>query len=303
MENDYFMCTVSWLHTPDGYHLLCNRDELHTRKRASVPSIQQRQCIRFIAPADGDHGGSWIAVNEFGLTFCLLNRYGCGARYGETKARYQSRGLLVMSLVDCQSLVEVRTRINQFELEEFQPFTLAVLAIAQPALLCDWTGHDLLLECHGEYTVPLTSSSFDEKGVEVCRKRLFKTLVTEREHLDVQLLLNFHRSHLPVRSAYSPCMHREDAATVSFSWVTVARDSIQFSYLPGAPCSQEPPGAQPSLPSSATATKDGCAPGHFHSECHPQGNMNFQAGLEPILISLAIRSTSREVRKRHADSQ
>jgi hypothetical protein len=28
------MCTVSWIHEADGYQLLCNRDENHTRYRA-----------------------------------------------------------------------------------------------------------------------------------------------------------------------------------------------------------------------------------------------------------------------------
>lgn len=68
------MCTVSWLHKAKGYVLLCNRDERHTRKPALGPRISERNGISFIAPVDGDHGGSWIGVNQFGLTLCLLNR-------------------------------------------------------------------------------------------------------------------------------------------------------------------------------------------------------------------------------------
>lgn len=246
------MCTVSWLHAPDGYQLLCNRDERHARKPASAPFVQHRRGVRLISPADGDHGGSWIAVNEFGLTFCLLNRYGCGTCCGEAKADcgYRSRGLLLMDLVECQSLAEVRTTINGLDLGEFPPFIIVVLAPAQPALLCHWTSRDILVECDGDNAMPLTSSSLDQRGVETCRKRLFETLLTERGHLDVQLLFEFHLSHLPVPSAYSPCMHREDASTVSFSWVTVASDGIKFCYLSGAPCGYENPllkgGAAPS---------------------------------------------------------
>jgi len=246
------VCTVSWLHSSDGYHLLCNRDERRARKPAFPPFVQHRRGVRCISPKDGDRGGSWITVNEFGLSFCLLNRYGCGTCRGKTKADYdyRSRGLLLMDLVECQSLAEVETTINGFDLGEFQPFTIVVLAPAQPALLCHWTGREILLECDGDNAMPLTSSSLDETGVDACRRRLFETLLTERGHLDVQLLSEFHRSHLPVSSAYSPCMHREDASTVSFSWVTVASDGIKFSYLPGAPCGYENPllkgGAAPS---------------------------------------------------------
>jgi hypothetical protein len=50
------------------------------------------------------------------------------------------------------------------------------------------------------------------------------------------LLSDFHRSHRPSRSAYSACMHRTDAETISFSRITVEADSIEFHYYPHAPC-------------------------------------------------------------------
>jgi hypothetical protein len=66
------MCTVSWVHQKDGYQLLSNRDEKHTRKPALAPSLRQQRQVRFLAPIDGDQGGSWIGVNQFGLSLCLL---------------------------------------------------------------------------------------------------------------------------------------------------------------------------------------------------------------------------------------
>jgi hypothetical protein len=84
--------------------------------------------------------------------------------------------------------------------------------------------------------MPLVSSSFDPRGVEVYRKRLFNTLAAEHGKVDLQLLLDFHASHAPTPSAYSPCMHREGALTVSFSRVTVLDSLIKFNYSPVAPC-------------------------------------------------------------------
>src|SRR5438309_2244805 len=46
----------------------------------------------------------------------------------------------------------------------------------------------------------------------------------------------FHRSHGEEANAYSPCMHRGDAETVSFSWTVVTREEIRFTYSPAAPC-------------------------------------------------------------------
>ena len=113
-----------------------------------------------------------------------------------------------------------------------------VLAPGKPSLLLHWTGRDSLIECNGDAAVPLISSSFDPRGVEVYRKRLFSTLVAQRGCMDLQVLMDFHASHAPTPSAYSPCMHGDDAVTVSFSRVTVAAGVIDFVYLPASPCAR-----------------------------------------------------------------
>ena len=81
------MCTVSWTREPDGYHLLANRDEKRTRAIAQPPRVRRHFGVRYLAPTDTDHGGTWIAVNEYGIAACLLNRPGL------TRG-VQSRGLL-----------------------------------------------------------------------------------------------------------------------------------------------------------------------------------------------------------------
>jgi Transport and Golgi organisation 2 len=227
------MCTVSWHHTGEGYELLSNRDERHTRKPALAPSIQERRGVRFITPIDGDHGGSWIAVNEFGLTFCLLNRYACSLCQDSRPAT--SRGLLLMEVVDCGSLDEASDRIGRLKLESFKPFDLAILESGRPCLLTHWTGRDLHIEWDGEYAMPLVSSSFDQAGATTHRRRLFHKLA-DRRKITSALLREFHSSHSPVAGAYSPCMHREDASTVSFSRVRLARNRIEFCYFANSPC-------------------------------------------------------------------
>ena len=58
--------------------------------------------------------------------------------------------------------------------------------------------------------------------------------------VDPALLYAFHTSHGAAPDAYSPCMHREDAGTVSFSWVVVTREEVRFLYSPSAPCQCSP---------------------------------------------------------------
>jgi hypothetical protein len=232
------MCTVSWLHTPSGYQLLCNHDERHTRKPALGPMVRNLSGVRVIAPVDGGLGGAWIAINEAGLAFSLVNRYICGRCSPGSNRKPPSRGLVLMRLVDCRSLEEAQNRFDRLDLGSYPPFTIVLLAPNKPSTLLHWTGRDSLIECNGESAMPLISSSFAPRSVEVYRKRLFRTLAATRECVDAKLLMDFHSSHAPIPSAYSPCMHRDNADTVSFSRVTVAHGVIEFAYLPMAPCAR-----------------------------------------------------------------
>lgn len=228
------MCTVSWIHREDGYLLLFNRDELRTRKPAFAPRIDNRSGVAFIAPLDGDHGGSWIAVNQFGLTLCLLNRFDDVP--GGVIPEYTSRGLLLHELIDCSAPNMVTQRLNDAKCSRFRPFTLAALFPGQPAMLLEWTGHRLRTKSHAESLMPITSSSVLEPNVVLQRKEQFQEKVFERSSVDDELLFDFHCSHLPERGLASVCMHRADARTVSMSTVTVTQQIIEFVYHPDSPC-------------------------------------------------------------------
>ncbi|MEP7343444.1 MAG: NRDE family protein [Acidobacteriota bacterium] len=226
------MCTVSWIHKAQGYELFCNRDERLTRKAALPPQLLDISGTRAIAPRDGDFGGSWISVNEFGLSLCLLNLYEAPRRQGP----FTSRGILLMALADCRSRQQVITRTAEARLRQFQPFTLLALAVGEPALIVRWNGSERLIDRDGDQQMPLTSSSFDSSNVMATRRRCFDELAASAGAINPTLLSGFHHSHQPSRSAYSACMHRTDAETVSFSRITVEADSIEFHYYPQAPC-------------------------------------------------------------------
>lgn len=234
------MCTVSWLYEDGGYQLLCNRDERHARKAALPPRVRQRRGVLSIAPVDGDHGGSWIGVNQFGLSLCLLNRY-----QGEAEAakEYTSRGRLLIELLDSSSRAQAQERIRRIGLKSFRPFTLLALEPGKPCLLVQWTGRDYLVEGDGERIALLVSSSYDPEGVTLSRRQLFDRLVAAAANkIDGRSLYSFHASHVPAASAYSTCMHREDARTVSFSWIKVAPAGVEFLYHPDSPCTAAPTG-------------------------------------------------------------
>ncbi|MEP6538205.1 MAG: NRDE family protein [Bryobacteraceae bacterium] len=224
------MCTVSWVHDDGGYQLLCNRDEKRTRARATPPIVRIRDGVRFIAPSDGDFGGSWIGVNEFGVSLCLLN--GNGPRSGNHK----SRGLLLLDLISAQSVDDAVGRTSQTELSVFAPFTLVALEPDLPAAILEWDGKDLAVVLDGDRYMPLISSSFDTDEVRARRRAELDRLVQLKGRLNVDVLELFHKSHGESRDAYSACMHRPDAETVSCSRVKVSDTHIDFFYTPAAPC-------------------------------------------------------------------
>ena len=230
------MCTVSWVHQPDGYHLLCNRDEKRTRGVGLAPQVMMCGDVRYIAPVDSDEGGTWLSVNEFGISLCLLN----GSSACKASALARSRGLLVRKLAWAPSAGECTLWLSQADLRPFAPFALVILEPRRSAVLARWDGIELTIDPAGDSHMPLTSSSYDAGGVRRSRLSEFARRVGEGRPFNSASLYWFHASHGAAPDAYSTCMHRSDAETVSFSWVIVSRDSIRFLYSPGPPCQSRP---------------------------------------------------------------
>ena len=207
------MCTVSWRQQPGGYLLLCNRDEKRARQPAEAPRVWRRSGLRFLAPRDGEAGGTWIGVNEYALSLCLLNGPGGGG--------VRSRGWLVWDLLDARTPEDVAARMDASDLA---PFVLLALAPDQKPLVIEWDGAGRRTV---DATVPLVSSSVEPEAVAAARRAEFAAGAD---------LASFHRSHAPEPGPYSVCMHRTDACTVSFSRVRVRRGVAELLYRPGALC-------------------------------------------------------------------
>ena len=225
------MCTVTWARQNDGYFLLCNRDERNSRQPALGPQVNELRGVKYIAPIDGDYGGSWIGVNQFGLSLCLLNRYGEMAL--EETRKYISRGLLLIDLLDCRRTQQVIARIEDFDLTRFRPFNMLAMTRESEPVLFEWTGSKYSMNADAE--VPLTSTSLTSPGIAIERTTQFRSL-TSGDPPTVALLNQFHRSHVPTRGPSSVCMHRDGAKTVSLSRVSVTANDIVFEYEPGSPC-------------------------------------------------------------------
>ncbi len=227
------MCTVSWLHAAGGFELFSNRDERIGRAPERPPELDVEAGVQFLSPRDGEAGGTWVAVNEFGVALTLLNGYRSEAG---SAANFVSRGALVTGLASAGSLDELAARVEAAELTRYRSFVLLVLAANQPAWIADWDGAELRVDRDGEARRPLVSSSFEAGRAVETRRARFEALRAERGAVDAELLAEFHRSHADGPGPFSVCMHRDDAATRSFTRVTVTAERVELSYQGSAPC-------------------------------------------------------------------
>jgi len=224
------MCTLSWLPQDDGYLLCFNRDERLSRSPGLPPAGRVAEGVRYLAPRDGEFGGTWLAVNEFGLTLCLLNLYGV-ADY-MPPARPQSRGLVVLDLAAYPTGFAAMAALGGRSLADVQPFSLVGVEPEGPALIAEWNGRRLRGRTHEPAGLVLTSSSASEPEVAMSRRALF----AEAGPMSPALLRTLHRSHLPERGRRSVCMHREEAETQSFTEVAVSGGTVSLIHIPDAPC-------------------------------------------------------------------
>ncbi|MEO1088039.1 MAG: NRDE family protein, partial [Acidobacteriota bacterium] len=211
--------------------LFFNRDELRSRRPALPPRSIRRDDVEILTPVDADAGGSWLTSNAHGVTVALLNRYGIKTPSKPDSPDRRSRGQLVLDLASGSSQARVLGRLRSFDLAAYQPFTLLVLEGGSEPAMTAWDGH--VLDPVTTPQAPLVSSSHDTDLATRSRLDLWRE---EVDLADADTLAAFHRSHWPARGAASPCMHRDDARTVSSTHLRVTDGLVEMRYADGPPC-------------------------------------------------------------------
>ena len=230
------MCTATWYKTSGRFDLFFNRDEQKTRQPALPPQIFEGKDTHYIAPIDGDSGGTWILVNQHGLALALLNHYTASATY--TPKSPVSRGHLLTTLAHSRESSLVDSYLKTNPLSSYRPFLLLALQPDRPAQLWTWNGRHVRRNRSSDVLQPfLTTSSFRSQAVARKRRSLFQSVI-ETTSISPAALKNFHKTYLPDRTPYGICMQREDAETVSFTHIRVRPGYIELAYtqrLSGTP--------------------------------------------------------------------
>ncbi len=229
------MCTVTALPrsllssdaSPDRLLLrvVCNRDELLTRAAALPPTLWAAGRQQALMPIDSQGGGTWIAANDAGLVFVILNvNDGLPARAGDI-----SRGTIIPTLVGCGAVSRALAQAQQIQAERFAPFRL--LIVDRHEVVDCWPEGDRIRHRRSylRSAILRTSSGLGDAVVAGPRRTLFQR--TFAGTLDGRVAQDqFHRHQWLGREAISVHMRRHDAGTVSRTVVEVREGSVRLSY-------------------------------------------------------------------------
>jgi hypothetical protein len=229
------MCTVTVLPhallSSDASHdelllrVVCNRDELLTRAPALPPTLWAAGPRRAVMPIDPHSGGTWIAANDAGLVFVLLNAHdGTSASAGEI-----SRGTIIPTLVGCATVSRAVAQAQKIRTDRFAPFELLIIDRYR-VVECRPDGDRMYHRRSNLRSAILrTSSGLGDAVVAGPRRTLFQSTVTGARNARAAQD-HYHRHQWPGREAISVKMRRHDAATVSRTVVEVREGSVRLSY-------------------------------------------------------------------------
>ncbi len=152
-----------------------------------------------------------------------------------------SRGEVVKLALSSDSPALVDATLKELPLARVNPFRLIGVFPACKAVI-EWRWNLQHLEpCeHRWRTNTWISSGFDEPGAQQTRGKAFKAALRQSSAGTADWLRRLHCSHGSERGPSSTCMHREDAATVSYTEVRVSRHKLTMRYTPAAPCCSAP---------------------------------------------------------------
>jgi transport and Golgi organization protein 2 len=228
------MCTLTFVPTEDGYLAGMNRDELHTRPVAFPPEVFERNAMKMLYPRELS-GGTWIAANSQGNLLALLNWTGNEASY--TGEKRKTRGLAIPELIGLQESSTTNSHFHRMDLDGLFPFRLVGIFRSERAIN-EWRW-DGMARRKLEFSWARKhwfSSSLSDSLAEKERGPTCEAAAGEPAAGSDGWLRRLHRSHIAGPGPFSVCVHRQDAATVSYTEVRCGGTQISMDYLDGNPC-------------------------------------------------------------------
>lgn len=227
------MCTVTFMPRKSGYCLAMNRDEKLARPQGLPPMLRFVNHRRVVCPSEPG-GGTWISLNELGVSVALINWYSVIARVEHSPI---SRGEVVKTACAAENLSAMETILSGLPLDRVNPFRLiGVFPDALQITECRWNLNKLEVKKCAWEPQQWISSGFDEPAAQRTRSQTFRQSLEQKSVGSLGWLRRLHRSHAPGKGPFSTCMHRSDAATVSYTEAVILPGEGRMWHCLGAPC-------------------------------------------------------------------
>lgn len=228
------MCTLSFLPVKDGYIAAMNRDELRTRPAGLPPAIYSSGELSLVYPHESG-GGTWIGANSRGTLLALLNWY--SMETGKLGEKNRSRGEVIPIALQELDPLHVEGAVRRLGLTGIYPFRLFGFFPAEKQIQeWHWDTQQLLSLSHAWSRQHWFSSSCSDAHAAVKRGAACAQGWRGEPSDPSTWLRELHASHLPEPGPFSICVHREDAATVSYTEVEYKPTGLQVRYQAGNPC-------------------------------------------------------------------
>ena len=229
------MCTLTFIPTKDGYLAAMNRDELRNRPIAYAPQVRTPNGVEALYPTEPS-GGTWIASNRYGNLLALLN---CDdkTRSESVVLKTRSRGLLIPELISASGFASTAEIFEGLALDGFLPFRLVGFFVSERTVAeCCWDGERKDLRTLSWWRGHWFSSSLSDLSAAEQRGTACEAAAAEPDFGSANSLRLLHASHIPAPGPFSVCVHRADAATVSYTEIVCQERSLAMQYVPGNPC-------------------------------------------------------------------
>lgn len=183
-------------------------------------------------------GGAWIACNNQGNLLALLNWN--DNKFHKLGEKRKTRGLVLPELIHLPDLSTTDSHFQQMNLDGLFPFRLVGIFRSEKIVNeWRWDGVAKRKLAFSWARKHWFSSSLSDSLAEKERGRTCETAAGEPAAGNNGWLRRLHRSHVPRPGPFSVCVHRQDAATVSYTEVRCDRTQISMDYLDGNPCLKE----------------------------------------------------------------
>jgi uncharacterized protein with NRDE domain len=219
------MCTVTVIPYNKGFILTSSRDENPFRETIPLTVGDKDETLLF--PKDKKGGGTWIVASPTGYSACLLN--GAFENHDRKPPYKLSRGKI---LLDSMKSEDPETYINNYNLEDIEPFTIVLISRRGNYLKeFRWDGnakYNLKLDSEKSYI--WSSATLYDLSAREQRRSAFERWMLKGT-ASPEGIFKFHNSRHLEEEENDVLMYRNKyLKTISISQVVMANETNYFRY-------------------------------------------------------------------------